>query len=254
LIRRNDTATGFREDLESKNLLLKAAAMRAEANILIFLLTLSLLPSACVGYKGKASGPAADSSLNSCGKGPAGDYPAANNPGYADLPPISGQLSYQDRLAWRKILNWSRECEDAFDATMSKEHAGLLFHELSDRKYLVEITCTLGAYQGFQNYAYLDLRGDWPVARILSFPAYESEKEGELKKKETAELWGLSGFDPKTKHLIILNRFRGTGDCGTLATYGFHDGFPELVELRADLKCDGNGERDPQRWKRISPP
>jgi hypothetical protein len=228
--------------------------MRAEAKILIFLLTLSLLPSACVGYKGKASGPAADSSLNSCGKGPSGYSPAANNPGSADLPPITGQLSYQDRLVWRKILNWSGDCEDAFDATMSKEHAGLLFHALKDREYLVEITCTLGAYQGFQNYAYLDLRGDWPVARILSFPAYESEKEGELKKKETVELWGLSGFDPKTKRLTILNRFRGTGDCGTLTTFDFHDGSPELVELRADLKCDGKGERDPQRWKRIPPP
>jgi len=226
--------------------------MKEHVKILIILLAVSLVPPACAGHKEKAPGPTANA--GSCEKSPVRKSPASQNRGYADIPPVTGQLSHQDRLAWRKIIHWSQGCEEAFDSTMSKETGGLVFYELNDREYLVEVTCTLGAYQGFQNYAYLVLSGAKPVARVLLFPAYESENEGELKKKETEELWGLPEFDPKTKRLTILNRFRGTGDCGTLATYSFQDGSPKLVELRADLKCDGQGEKDPKQWKRITPP
>jgi len=226
--------------------------MKAQVKILLILLAVSLVPLACAGRKENAPGPTANEGAYD--KSPMRKSPTSQKPGYADIPPVTGQLSYQDRLAWRKIIHWSKDCEEAFDRTMSKESAGLVFYELNDREYLVEVTCTIGAYQGFQNYAYVILGGAQPVARTLLFPAYESENEGELKKKETEELWGLPEFDPKTKRLTILNRFRGTGDCGTLATYSFQDGFPELVELRADLKCDGQGEKDPKQWKRITPP
>jgi hypothetical protein len=134
---------------------------------------------------------------------------------------------------------------------MSKETAGLEFHQLADQQYLIEVTCTLGAYQGFQVYMYLDERQSPPVAKLLTFLTYESEDDNKLEKKETEELWGLPEFNPGTKELTIVNKFRGPGDCGTLATYGFREGAPELRDLRAKLTCDGKGAENPQSWEKI---
>ena len=226
--------------------------MKAHVEILIFLLIVSLAPLACTSQQEKTSGPATSS--ESYDKSPVREAPTAQKPGHADLPPVTGQLSYQDRQAWRKIINWSNDCEEAFDSTMSKEDAGLEFYELGEGAYLVEVTCTLGAYQGFQNYSHLTLSGAQPVARTLTFPTYESEDEGKLEKKETEELWGFPEFDLKRKRLTIFNKFRGLGDCGALATYSFQDGAPKLVEVRAKLKCDGQGAEDPKQWKTITPP
>jgi hypothetical protein len=171
---------------------------------------------------------------------------------YDSLLPKQGKLTYRDREAWRKIIGWPESCEEAFSATMSKAAAGLKFYSLGSRAYLVEITCTLGAYQGFQVYTYLDERDSPPVARLLTFPTLEYTSEKTLEKTEAQELWGLSVFDSKSRRLTVLNRFRGLGDCGTFATYGFEGEKPVLLEFRAKWDCDGMGAEDPQKWDRIS--
>lgn len=60
-------------------------------------------------------------------------------------------------------------------------------------------------------------------------------------------------FDARTKRLRVLNKFRGPGDCGTLATYGFTDEGARLEELRAKTQCDGEDGGGPDRWKIVVP-
>lgn len=163
------------------------------------------------------------------------------------------ELSYEDRKAWRRVLRWPESCEEAFDYP-DKSFAGLRFYGLGADKYLVEVTCTLGAYQGFQMYFYLDETGPIPASRLLTFQTYESTgKDGApLERKRTSELWGTPQFDSKTKQLRVLNRFRGLGDCGFLATYGFRgDGSAVLKDVRAKLNCDGKASEDPTQWKSV---
>ena len=60
-------------------------------------------------------------------------------------------------------------------------------------------------------------------------------------------------FDPETKQLRLINKFRGIGDCGFVATYAFpHDG-PKLVRLQAKLSCDGKTVPGPEHWDEITP-
>jgi hypothetical protein len=161
-------------------------------------------------------------------------------------------LTPEDRRAWRKLIEWPDECEEAYEGTMSKAAAGLQFHELAGGQYLVEVLCTSGAYQGYQFYSYLDETKSPPAARLLTFQTFQSEGEGAPKKAETQEMWGLATFDAASKSLEIHNRYRGPGDCGSLATYEFPDGTPRLKEFREKSECDGKYV-EPRKWKRIFP-
>lgn len=162
-------------------------------------------------------------------------------------------LTPEDRRAWRKVLKWPDDCEEAYEGTMSKETPGLEFYELAAGRYLVEVVCTTGAYQGYQFYSYLDETKSPPASRLLTFPSFDSEDGGKPKKKtEIQEMWGLATFDAKTKLLEIHNKYRGPGDCGSLATYEFPDGAPRLKEFREKSECDGNYV-EPKEWRRIFP-
>ena len=162
-------------------------------------------------------------------------------------------LTPADRRAWRNVLKWPDDCEEAYEKTMSKETPGLEVYELASGQYLVEVVCTTGAYQGYQFYSHWDETKSPPAARLLTFPSFESEDEGKPKKKtEIQEVWGLATFDAKTKSLEIHNKYRGPGDCGSLATYEFPNGTPRLKEFREKSACDGNYV-EPKEWPRIFP-
>src|ERR1700724_3238831 len=83
--------------------------------------------------------------------------------------------------------------------------------------------------------------------------AFQSPDERSLVHTAARELSGLPPFARRTRQLRILNKFRGPGDCGTLATYRFVEGVPELAELRAKLACDGKGAEAPERWPPVPP-
>jgi len=160
------------------------------------------------------------------------------------------QLTYEDRKTWRAVLKWSDDCEQAFDYP-DKSYGGLEFYRLAEKRYLVEVVCTGGAYQGYQVYFFYDEAKRPPTAKPLTFESFESQDEKSLTKIQTSELWGLPTFDENTKELTVLNKFRGMGDCGILASYEFRDGQPKLKELRAKLVCDGEGADAPEKWERI---
>lgn len=161
--------------------------------------------------------------------------------------------TYEDRRAWREILKWSDECEQAFDYP-DKSYGGIEFYELAEKRYLVQVTCTGGAYQGYQVYYFYDEAQQPPTAKLLTFESRESQDEKSLTRTQATEMWGQPTFDQKTKELKVLNKFRGIGDCGILATYGFANGEPVLKELRAKLACDGKGAENPEKWNKVALP
>lgn len=176
--------------------------------------------------------------------------PLAPAPSRADpvrLPLAKADLTLADRAAFRRALGWSDECEAAFDAT-DRGYGGIEVDTLAPERYLIGVVCARGAYQGYRVYFFYDEKRQPPAARALTFEIRESPDERSLVRTSTRELWGLPTFDRRTRQLRVLNKFRGPGDCGTLATYRFVEGVPELSELRAKLACDGKGAAAPQRW------
>jgi hypothetical protein len=175
----------------------------------------------------------------------------------SDAPTDSGLrktgLTYADRVAWRTQLKWPRDCEESFDYP-DKSFAGLEFFELSPKRYLVQVTCTLGAYQGTFVFLFLDESRSPSASKLLTFVDWtDSGKPDRLQKRKATQLTGTPEFDPDKKLLRLTNKFRGIGDCGFLATYSLAKEQPELVLLQAKLECDG-GASDPSEWKKMNAP
>ncbi len=156
-------------------------------------------------------------------------------------------LSIAARAAWREVLQWPAECEESFQPA-TEDYGGLTFYPLATGESLVEVVCMVGAYQLSQ--VYLHYRETPPpAAHLLSFPLYFPDEQGEWQREEATELTGLPEFDPDSHELTLLTKYRGVGDCGSLARYRFEDGTPHLVEFRGKAACDGSAEE----WPRIGP-
>jgi uncharacterized protein DUF1176 len=163
--------------------------------------------------------------------------------------PPKNNVTRDGRRVWRKVIRWPDDCEEGFDYPDPKL-GGISFYPLGKQRYLVEVVCALGAYQGYQRYYLLDESSSPALAAPLTFTVYEAvgERGDRLERKQSEEVWGTPEFDPKTRRLTVLNRFRAIGDCGTLSTYVLEHDRPRLKELRAKVNCDGRGAESPKQW------
>lgn len=192
-----------------------------------------------------------------CTEGPAttsSKSNSANNSAVANSVLKKENLSYADRQAWRSRLNWPQDCESSFDYP-DKSLGGLDFYELSDKHYLVQVTCTLGAYQGTYVFLQLDESVSPAKSKVLHFVNFEDSGESgpaRLQKTQAIEITGTPEFDQTTKQLRIVNKFRGIGDCGFLTSYTFPNGEPQLTSLQGKLDCDGKAT-SPRDWKKLTP-
>jgi hypothetical protein len=136
------------------------------------------------------------------------------------LAQLSGRtdLTYSDREAWRRVLGWPDRCEATFTYP-DREFGGLYFYELNAGRYLAEVICTLGAYQGSQMFYYVrqERPGRAIGMQLLRFHVLEERDDGGgLRLRETTEPHRTAQFEAASKHLTLLDRFRGFGDCGYL--------------------------------------
>jgi hypothetical protein len=162
-------------------------------------------------------------------------------------------LAYADRVAWYSRLKWPQDCESMFDYP-DKSLSGLTFYSLSDKRFLVQITCTLGSYQGTYSFVLLDESVSPSKSAVLSFTTFEDSGESgpnRLQKTQATELTGTPDFDRGTQGLRVVNKFRGLGDCGFLTVYDFSKGQADLMRVQGKLSCDGKGPFDPKDWKNI---
>lgn len=162
----------------------------------------------------------------------------------ADLPRQS--VDKAGRASWRQALHWPDDCEEGFD--YGDDMGGIEVMEVAPHQWVVEVVCTLGAYQGYQNYFAFDETQHPPVARPLALRVY-----GEDGFTTTAEIWGRPELDPVKKELVLTNVFRGPGDCGVRSRYRFANGDAQLVEVRAKRACDGKWI-EPEQWPIVKIP
>jgi hypothetical protein len=161
-----------------------------------------------------------------------------------------GHLTLADRKAWRAVLGWPDDCEEAHDSTAISGIAAMDFHLMEDGTYVVEVTCTTGAYQGYGRFYSLDERGTERRNAPITFGTVSSpdRKLVALDTQEPPGLWTWGVHDSLTIH----DRFRGVGDCGTFTRFVFAWGHARRVECRAKLACDGKSF-DPRLWPTCPP-
>ncbi|CAN5895746.1 hypothetical protein BH23GEM7_BH23GEM7_12670 [soil metagenome] len=173
---------------------------------------------------------------------------ARNSGGTADPPLPRTDLTPEDRAAWYQLLAWPEECERSFVPT-NEADGGLTFYPLAEGRSLVEVVCLVAAYQRSHLYLMYDERTTPPQARLLRFPTYVLQPGQSWAPHQSAELTGIPEFDAAGDELTVLTRFRGVGDCGSVARYGFEGGQPVLLDFRGKVECDGRAEG----WERIGP-
>jgi hypothetical protein len=162
-----------------------------------------------------------------------------------------GTKSTQDRAEWRAILHWPRKCERDW-ARGREPVSGIVLSPTATVRWLVEVTCTQGAYQGEQLLYLVDrgLHAEGP----LVLRAYRDLGKGKPRPVREARILGTLDFNPGTGRLVVLDKFRGAGDCGIYSVFQLHkDRFiPRAV--RAKLNCNGKGPFNPTRWPLLPRP
>jgi hypothetical protein len=171
-------------------------------------------------------------------------------------------LSVADRAAWRKVLKWPAECEEAFEASHAGDDGGLVFAELSPRVTLVDVLCAAGGYQPSHIFLRLDERGSSRVVAVLEFTPFDSEDGRTVSRSAPhSELWGEAYIAADRRELSVLSLSRQLGDCGTWHKWAIGTEQPRLTAAAARLPCPSRpgtasqmiaGDA-PSGWRRISP-
>jgi hypothetical protein len=165
---------------------------------------------------------------------------AAGSPGS-----FPGTKTAQDRAEWRDALNWPRSCEREW-ASARSTFAGVVVYPTGTPRWLVSVTCSPGAYQGTE-LLYLVDRGLNAVGPI-SLHVYRDRGNGKARLTRETKVLGTIQFNRGTGRLVVLDKFRGVGDCGILSVFRLQKERFYPLAVRAKLSCDGKGPFNPYRW------
>ena len=171
---------------------------------------------------------------------------AASGPGT-----FPGTKTARDRVKWRKVLHWSNRCERDWRSSHAPS-AGVVVFATDTSKWLVSVTCTLGAYQGTQVLYLVDRA----LNRIGPIPlhAYRDPGNGRPRPVRETQILGTLDFRRGTSRLVVLDKFRGAGDCGILSVFRLQKNRFYPLAVRAKIACDGKGPFDPFRWRLLKLP
>ena len=134
------------------------------------------------------------------------------------------------------------------------------FIPLGRGRFLLQIQCGTGAYNATYIYVLYDESRRPVHAEFLWFPVYRM-RDGVPVKEIAPYVFGRS-FNPGTRELVALAKYRGMGDCGEFSRYVLRGNQLVLTEFRAKTECDGRDIYQLRRglvqpsphWKRYLPP
>jgi len=150
----------------------------------------------------------------------------------SEIRPLEDEQIIQQLNAEQSTLNL---CEKA-NHIVSEDNTTI--YQLEDTKYLVQIICFLGAYQGSYQFFLYSINGGNHQINLLDFITFEDTNNG-LNIVETNLLTGYPEFDSDSKKLTIDRKARGLGDCGSYALYQWKTHDFQLTEYRYKGECDG---------------
>lgn len=161
-----------------------------------------------------------------------------------DLNSTSKIITIKDSVNPEKILAYIYKnaktlgvCQGEIDQDAAQEFSKV--YPISEGRYLVEILCFLGAYQGNYEYFLYTRKADGVSLKPLDFDIFEIDDAGKLTKQQTSSIGGLTEFIPEKQELTVLTKYRGLGDCGALAKYQWQQEEFKLLEYRIKNECDG---------------
>ena len=184
----------------------------------------------------------------------------------------SNNLSIEERLLWRRALDFPSHCEDGIYEWDGESHPMLAFIDIDANKYLVRNYCNLSP--GEVNLFLVDKNN--PLAKprllILKIPVEagnSSTVTDWLEDDATEEDWAQRAeriqltakysyrmtsllkaafFINEQDQLLVIWRPASASDkCGTHSLYDLNNNQAKLVSFRAQTSCMGSS--DVSRWK-----
>lgn len=125
------------------------------------------------------------------------------------------------------------------------------FFQVSNRKYIVQVMCIFGAYQGGYEYYLLTENANQTQVKPLNLLKI-AERRGRQVRIEDNTLGGLPTYNSAKKELTFFAKSRGIGDCGTFGRYRFENDRFIAKELRVKAECDGK-YIDPEKYQKVYP-
>lgn len=141
-------------------------------------------------------------------------------------------------------------CEGQIDVSVSDKNSSI--YQINKQKYLVEFLCFLGAYQGNYEYFLYENTISKPKITPLSLLVFEVDQSGKITKNNTRSIGGIPDYNPEQQTLTIVTKYRGLGDCGSLAKYQWQEKEFKILEYRVKATCDGT-YLEPEQYSRIYP-
>lgn len=141
-------------------------------------------------------------------------------------------------------------CPDKLDQEVSQKSSDV--YPIDDRTYFVKLLCFMAAYQGNYEFLVYTKTSSGVEVKSLSLTLFSEDESGEITKTSDRSIAGLPDYDPSQQILSVFTKFRGLGDCGSVAKYKLVANELNLQEFRAKFDCDGKYV-EPSEYPQFSP-
>jgi len=152
-----------------------------------------------------------------------------------------------ERIDWWTKLHWPTENCPVTSPTPDNE--GIEAYPLDDGRSLVEVICSLGAYQGSSRLYLLDTSS---TAHALNFRQFQAPDVGKLEPYDDKLVTGLMQVRPQLGEITVWRKYRGIGDCGQFLRYHLTGNQLHLKELRMQECEDEPNFLPPEQWRKIN--
>ncbi len=144
-----------------------------------------------------------------------------------------------------RIVNRLKKCSYGSQSDALQKSS---FFRVGNQKYIVQIMCNLGAYQGaFEYYLLTENAG-----QIQSKPLTLLKVGERGEKLVDNSLVGYPTYNLFKKELTVFTKSRGIGDCGTFGRYQFENDRFVAKEIRVKTECDGK-YIEPEKYPKVYP-
>jgi len=141
-------------------------------------------------------------------------------------------------------------CDGFLDQNYSQTESQVF--ALDAETYLVHLQCSLAAYQASFEFLTYQKKASGGEFKPMTLTVFNENPSGKPTQENVRTVGGMPTYNPETRSLTIFTKFRGVGDCGSLANYQLKDGEFQLVKYQAKFACDGNAI-DPEKYPQIFP-
>jgi hypothetical protein len=143
-------------------------------------------------------------------------------------------------------------CEGELDKSASEQFSSV--YPIDHNRYLVQLLCFMGAYQGNYRYFIYEKQADSGSVSVkpLGLERYEPDDSGKISQTLEDNVGGSPDYNSGQKILSVMTKYRGLGDCGSLAHYQWDSNQFKVVEYRVKEKCDGKYV-EPEQYAQVYP-